>query len=426
MTTVEQVKSGPLTFKKSLERPYDLAFQAYKQAKKRELMRYSVKELEQMLRIQQQQPAPIDETGGELTKELIGGLQSPTVAPLTKNVLGSASGSGLTDGSPLIRQDLESIVETLFVKTFPLYETIRKVPGNGLTHAFDVMTTPDSNMSATSNTVSTLITELATVSFTASTYQRKTTTISLFGVGRGVSFLETAAVRGGGMAFDPLKMELAGGVTKIAYDIQTLVCQGNGSYASGTSSNEGGAYTTSPAPYDGLRLILGSVTGSNYASNNATQMEQGTINLTQTIRKALGQAAQLGGMPDLVVGTINAKTALDEENETNKRYNDVVEVVPGVQVNQLAWANGIANILAVPGFSFGTYTSPLSSQTVEDVYFLQTDQIEMPWLYNEGINVLELPAAVDYTLSQRYIVFHMVGLAVKAPLFMGKIRRIAS
>lgn len=131
MTTIP-IKEGPLTFKKSLERPYDLAFQAYKQAKKRELMKYSVTELTNMLRIQQQQPAPTDDTGGELTRELLGGLTSPTVAPLAKNVLGSASGTGLTDGSPLIRQDLEVIVEALFVKTFPFYEAIRKVPGNGL------------------------------------------------------------------------------------------------------------------------------------------------------------------------------------------------------------------------------------------------------------------------------------------------------
>lgn len=288
------------------------------------------------------------------------------------------------------------------------------------------MTTPDPNMSATSNTVSTLISELAQVSFTASSYVRKTTNISLFGLGRGVSFLETAAVRGGGMPFDPLKMELAGGITKIAYDVQTLLCQGNGSYSSGAATNEGGTYLNNPTSYDGLRLVLGSVSGSNYATNAAIQLEQGTQNLTQTLRLGLGKGAMQGGIPDWLVMTINAKTQLDEENEQNKRYNDVVEVIPGVQVNKFAWANGQANVLAVPGFSFGNYISPLSNQTVEDVYFLQADEIEMPWLYSEGINVLELPAAVDYTLSQRYICFCMYGLAVKAPLWMGKIRRLAN
>ncbi len=215
-----------------------------------------------------------------------------------------------------------------------------------------------------------------------------------------------------------------GGITKIAYDVQTLICQGNGSYSSGTSSNEGGTYLTSPTSYDGLRLVLGSVTGSSYASNAAIQLEQGSLNMTQTLRQALGKAAMQGGIPDWIVMTINAKTQLDEENEQNKRYNDVVEVVPGVQVNQFAWANGIAKVLAVPGFSFGSYTSPLSGAPVEDVYLLQSDEIEIPWLYNEGITVLELPAALDYTLSQRYVIFSMLSLAIKAPLWMGKVRRL--
>jgi hypothetical protein len=422
------VKDGPLTFKKSLERPQDLAYQTYKAAKKRELLRYSVEELKSMLRQQQQQPAPVDETGGVLTRELLSGLNSPQVSPMVKTstILGTASGSGVADGSALIRQDLEVLVETLFVKTFPLYEAIRKTPANGLTHAYDVMTTPDPNMSATSNTVSTLISELSAVTFSASTYVRKTANVSLLGIGRGVSFLELAAVRGGGMAWDPTKMELAGGVTKIAYDAQTLICQGNGSYSSGTASNEGGTYLNSPTSYDGLRLVLGSVTGSSYASNAAIQLEQGSLNMTQTLRQALGKAAMQGGIPDWIVMTINAKTQLDEENEQNKRYNDTVEVVPGVQVNQFAWANGIAKVLAVPGFSFGSYTSPLSGAPVEDVYFLQSDEIEIPWLYNEGITVLELPAALDYTLSQRYVIFQMLSLAVKAPLWMGKVRRLVS
>jgi hypothetical protein len=288
------------------------------------------------------------------------------------------------------------------------------------------MTTPDPNMSATGNTVSTLISELSAVTFSASTYVRKTTNISLFGIGRGVSFLELAAVRGGGMAWDPTKMELSGGITKIAYDIQTLICQGNGSYTSGTSSNEGGNYLNSPTSFDGLRLVLGSVTGSNYATNAAIQLEQGSLNMTQTLRQALGKAAMQGGIPDWIVGTINAKTQLDEENEQNKRYNDTVEVVPGVQVNQFSWAEGVANVLAVPGFSFGSYTSPLSGAPVEDVYALQSDEIELPWLYSDGITVLELPAALDYTLSQRYITFAMMGLAIKAPVFMAKVRRLVA
>lgn len=300
------------------------------------------------------------------------------------------------------------------------------IPGNGLQHAYDVMTTPDPNMSVTSNTVSTVVSEIAAVSFTASTYVRKTVPFNIFAIGRGVSFLEMAAVRGGGMSYDPTKLELAGGVLKIAYDYETLMLQGNGSYASGTGANEGGPYNSAPAYFDGMRLVLGSVAGSNYSGNNAVQMEQGNLDLTRTIKAAAAKVAQQGGRPDLAIMTVNAKEALDQENEGNKRYNDAtVEILPGVQVNQIPWADGTLKVMTVPGFGFGTYTSPLSGQPVEDVYLLQSDTVERPWLYSEGLTVIELPAAVDYTLSQRYILFQLGSLAIKGQPFSAKVRRIA-
>lgn len=218
-----------------------------------------------------------------------------------------------------------------------------------------------------------------------------------------------------------------GGVIKIAYDYETLILQGNGSYASGTAANEGGPYNASPAYFDGLRLVLGSVTGSNYSGNFAVQMEQGGLNLTQTIKAEASKIAQQGGMPDLAIMTINGKEQLDIENEGNKRYNDnTLEILPGVVVNQIPWANGMLKVVAVPGFAFGTYTSPLSSQPVEDVFLLQSDTVELPWLFADGLTVIELPAAVDYTLSQRYILFQIASLAVKGQPFAGKVRRLAN
>lgn len=417
--------ANPLDMRTSLAHPGDVTYQLYRQKKVRELLKFTEIELRSMLRLQQQQPAPRDDSDGAITREIMGTMLTSEQTPMAiKNILGAGSGSGLNDGSPLIRQDLDPLVTALFIKTFLLYEQLSKVPSNGLVYAFNQMTTPDPNMSTTSNTISTVVTELGTVGFTASTYVRQTSPIAVFGIGRGVDFKELAAVRAGGMAWDPSKMELAGGMTKLAYDVQTMLFQGNGTYASGTAANEGGAYNT--AYFDGLRLVLGSVAGSNYASNNAVQGEQGTLNLTQQIKSSVAKAAQAGGIPDIVIMSINAKEQLDQENEGNRRYNDnMVEIIPGVQVNQIPWANGILKVLPVPGFSQGAYVSPLSGQLVEDVLFIQTDEVEMPWLWNEGITVIELPAALDYTLSQRYIAFCMYGLAVKAPPFMGKVRRLA-
>ena len=147
----------------------------------------------------------------------------------------------------------------------------------------------------------------------------------------------------------PHGVTVLGGVTKLAYDYQTMICQGNGSYSGGTAANEGGLEVTSPVYFDGLRLVLGSVAGSNYSANNAVQKEQGVLNLTQTIKSGLTQVGQQGGMPDVVICTMNAKEILDQENENNKRWADnTVEAVPGIQVNQLIWANGTAKVIAVP------------------------------------------------------------------------------
>lgn len=416
----------------ALADPRDVTYQLRKRQQAMDILREfkSPERIKELLRAKQQQPAPRDETGGDLSRKLLGeamGALGPTISPdIQRNILGAASGSGLTDGSPLIRQDLEPVTLALYLTEFPLVSLLSAVPGNGLQHAYDVMTTPDPNMSTTANTVSTVISELAAVSFTASVYQRKTVPFNIFAVGRGVSFLEMAAVRGGGMAWDPTRMELAGGVIKIAYDYETLMLQGNGSYAAGTAANEGGPYNSAPAYFDGMRLILGSVAGSGYSGNNAIQMEQGSLDLTRTIKANAAKVAQQGGKIDLAIMSINGKEQLDQENEGNKRYNDnTLEILPGVQVNQIPWANGIIKVIAVPGFGFGTYTSPLSGQPVEDVYLLQSDTVERPWLYSEGLTVIELPAAVDYTLSQRYILFQLGSMAIKGQPFAGKVRRLA-
>jgi hypothetical protein len=112
-------QANPLEFSDTLQRPTDANFQAYKRAKVAELSKYPVSELQKMLRIQQQRPGPMDPSKGELTKELLSGLNrsdtaraaAPVNEMLSKNLLGSASGGGLSDGSSLIRQDLETIVE---------------------------------------------------------------------------------------------------------------------------------------------------------------------------------------------------------------------------------------------------------------------------------------------------------------------------
>lgn len=100
----------------TLADPRDVTYQLRKRQQTMDILREFKTEqaLKDLLRAKQQQPAPRDETGGDLSRKLLGeamGALGPTVSPdIQRNLLGSASGSGLTDGSSLIRQDLEPVV----------------------------------------------------------------------------------------------------------------------------------------------------------------------------------------------------------------------------------------------------------------------------------------------------------------------------
>lgn len=95
------------------------------------LLRMSPVELDRQLRYIMAQPAPRDESG--MGQRMFGEMyNSPMIPDATRNILGTAAGSGLTDGSALIRQDLEPTLYALFVKVFPAWERIAKGPSNGL------------------------------------------------------------------------------------------------------------------------------------------------------------------------------------------------------------------------------------------------------------------------------------------------------
>src|SRR5260370_1394184 len=101
----------------------------------------------------------------------------------------------------------------------------------------------------------------------------------------------------------------------------------------------------------------------------------------------------------------------------NRRYNEGTEINAGLKVNQLQAANGMLDILPVPGTTIGSYASPVTGSTVEDIYVLDSNTVALVWLYADNFTVLEIPSGVDSQLSSRYIVFAMYGLEVAAPLF---------
>ncbi len=182
--------------------PNDPAYMIRRQDQIDRLLKLNMTQLDRQLRYQMSQPPPRDEYGDMSRKvagEMIGGPFTPDVV---KNILGSASGTGLTDGSALIRQDLEPTLYALFVKVFPAWERLSKAPANGLVHAANQITTPDPAALG-----STAISELGTVAYAASTYVRQTYPIAVLATGRGVSFKELAAVSQGGAPYDSQKTE---------------------------------------------------------------------------------------------------------------------------------------------------------------------------------------------------------------------------
>jgi len=308
----------------------------------------------------------------------------------------------------------------VYVKNFPAFERIQKGQSNGLVHAYNQMTAPDGSSLGGS-----IITELGSVSYQQTTFARQTANIAVFATGRGVSFKEQGAVAAGGAPYNPLATELANAMVVLARDVQYTMLSQTSSYTSGTSSNEGGNYNANG--FDGLRVILGSVSGSNYSSNNAIQAEIGTLNILESLQFVASKAANNGGHPDLVIMSMNSKQALDTEQQGNRRYNDDKrEIIPGLRVNQISAADGDLDVLPVPGTTLGSYTSPLTSNTVEDMYVLDSSMLWLRWLYSDSFTVLEIPSGVDSQLSSRYIVFCMFGLEVGAPLFAGKVRRLYS
>jgi hypothetical protein len=397
--------------------PRDATYSIQRQQQIDELLKLTPQQLDRRLNWQLNSEAKINDEHGISKKYLGNMINSPsTPVALTKSILDTTGG---TTGNVLIRQDLEPTLYALFVKQFPAFERLAKGPANGLVHAFNQITTPDAGAFQ-----STLISELGTVSYANSTYVRQTAPIAVFATGRGVSIKELAAVNAGGAPYDPQKTEMANGMIKLAVDVQGTIMQGNATTSGGAGvSTELGVYNANG--FDGLRSILGSV--GSYSGNNALQTDIGSLNMLESCQSLSAKIANNGGMPSLAFMSMNAKQALDIEQQNNQRYsNDMVEIIPGVRCQKVAWANGELVLIPVPGNSIGTYNRASDSAVVEDITILDESMLTLRWLHSESFTVIQIPSGVDGQLSQRFLIFGMFGLEVGAPLFAGKARRLAA
>jgi hypothetical protein len=394
--------------------PQDPTFLRRRQEQIDELLQLTPTQLDRQLKYMlQSQPIRDDH---EMVKKIAGEMYTAPYIP--QGVKGILDSTGGTTGSVLIRQDLEPTLYALFVKQFPAFERLAKGPANGLVHAATQITSPDS-----SSLGSTVVSELGSVGYVASTYNRVTFPVAVFATGRGISFKELAAVSQGGAPYDPSKTEMANGMVKLATDVQYYIMQGNASNNTGLATNEGGAQNVNGI--DGFRGTLGSF--QTFSGNNALQADISSMNMLESMQFISAKAANNGGRPTAAFLSMNAKQALDTEQQSNQRYiTDTLEIIPGTRVNQVGWANGQLAVIPVPGNTIGTYNRTSDNQLVEDIYIIDESTVTVRWLYSENFTVLQLPAGFDNTLSQKYIIFGMYGLEIAAPLFCGKVRRLAS
>lgn len=314
-----------------------------------------------------------------------------------------------SNGTALIRQDLEPILYSLFVKRFPFFERIRKEPANGLVHAFNQQTAYGDAVFQT---------ETGTVTDDTNTYSRQTTNVAVLATRRGITLKQQFALTGGGSPFNGLSAELGGGVDAIAHKLQKTLFQGNATTTSGAgATTELGAYDANG--FDGLRKLLGTAAGSGVIAT------KGTAAYLATINSAVASVLDNGGNPSAILCSPTDYAGLVNELTNLVRYNAPAQAdqAAGATFGQVVTAAGALPILAVAGDSIGSYTvtSPTTAN-YRDMYIVDEDSWSMPYLGADSITTIEIPVGVNGSLSRLYIMYVMFGLANKAPQFNAKVR----
>jgi hypothetical protein len=338
------------------------------------------------------------ETGKQASSDVLNQLAvaNPNIAKLLDS----------SGGAALIRQDLEPILYSLFVKKFPFFERIRKEPANGLVHAFNQQTAYGTAVFQT---------ESGTVTDDAATYVRQTTNVAVLATRRGITLKSQFALNQGGGPFNGLSTELASGVTAIAAKLQTSLFQGNATVTTGAgAATELGAYDANG--FDGLRKQLGNAAGTSQRVNKSSATYLSTINSNvASILNAGGNPTAILASPTDYAGLVNEVTNLVRYNAPSQGQQ-----VMGLTLGTVVTAAGELPILSVPGDSIGSYS--ISTDSYRDMYVVDEDSWSMPYLGSDSITTLEIPVGVNGALSRLYIMYVMFGLANKAPQFNGKIR----
>ncbi len=307
-------------------------------------------------------------------------------------------------GNVLIRQDLEPLIFAAFVRRFPAFARVDKVPANGLVHSFQRV---DARPAAT------FIAETAAVPDSQSVYTRATSNIAVLALRVGTSLKQSLSVAAGGMPWNTEQQEISFGIEAIAAQLQQTYLQGNATIVGGTLNTVDGLYDANS--FDGLRRTIPA----------ANIRALGTDTILEGLNQADALAVNLGGMSSVVMLRVTDAVQFENELQPFRRFieSERVEVVPGLPMvtGVNLSGSGVVPVIKVPGADWTVYTVGADAG-ISDAFILDESVVSMPYLGSDTPTVIELPLGVTGALTKLYILVGMFGVAVRVPNFTAKLR----
>ncbi len=308
-------------------------------------------------------------------------------------------------GNVLIRQDLEPLIYAAFVRRFPAFARIPKIPANGLTHTFQRQ---DARPAVS------YIAETAAVPDAQSTYTRGQSNIAVLAVRVGTSMKQQLSVTAGGMPWNTEAQEIASGIESCAAQLQQTFLQGNATIPAGAADDDG--------PYDALAFD-----GLRRTIPVANERDIGADTILEGFNQADVLVVNNGGLTSAILIHASDNVTFTNELQPFRRFTDSerVDVVPGlprVAAVNLA-GSGQVPVIPVPGADWATYVNNDvgGGATGRDALLLDESVVAMPYLGSETPTVIELPLGVTGALTKLYILVSFFGLAVRVPTFNTKL-----
>lgn len=324
-----------------------------------------------------------------------------SILPQIQNALDTGGAAAL------IRQDLEPFLYELYIREFAAFDRFTREPANGLTHTYNQIT---------SFGAAQFMAELGTVTDDTSVYARKTTNVAIVATRRGLSLKSQYAVAAGGMGYNPMDLELTGGLRAIAKRMQDQIFSGQSSDSGGSASTEAGEYQVNG--FDGLRTILNTSRAKDVNPLTGTDED-----IKEALDLTVAEITQSGGARPSIIWThpLDAITFNNQQNEKTRFVSpNFVDIAVGVKAQEINTIDGPVPFGIVRGDSIGQYTR--TGVLRRDEYVLDESTISLPYLGSEGPTVLDIPIGISGQLVHLFIIFGMWGLAVKAIPFSNKLR----